>query len=140
MEYGTGAVMAVPAHDQRDFEFAKTYQLPIKQVIVPKGEKAKDPLTESYTESGDLIESGSFTGMDNETAKKAIITELENKRCGVATIQYRLRDWGVSRQRFWGLPFPLFIVIVAERFLFPKKIFLFNFQWMLCFPVNREIL
>ncbi len=107
MEYGTGAVMAVPAHDQRDFEFATLYKLPIKQVIVPKGEKAKDTLKEAYTGSGELIQSGGFNGLDNEVAKETILKELEKKQCGVSTIQYRLRDWGVSRQRFWGAPIPI---------------------------------
>lgn len=107
MEYGTGAVMAVPAHDQRDFEFATTYRLPLLQVIVPKGDAQKENLKEAYTGPGQLINSGAFDGLDNESAKDAILKELETKKCGVSTIQYRLRDWGVSRQRFWGAPIPI---------------------------------
>ena len=107
-EYGTGAVMAVPAHDQRDFEFAKKYQLPIKIVIQPEGEKL-DPSTmkAAVPEQGVMVNSGQFDGLDNETGKARIIEYLESKKLGKKTINWRLRDWNISRQRYWGAPIPV---------------------------------
>ncbi|WP_072680020.1 leucine--tRNA ligase [Arcobacter sp. LA11] len=103
--YGGGAVMAVPAHDQRDFEFAREYDLPIKQVIVgPDGLIEK--MTEAYTGEGDLINSESFTNIKNTKAKKAIIYHFEQNSFGTKQINFKLRDWGVSRQRYWGAPIP----------------------------------
>ncbi len=108
MEYGTGAVMAVPAHDQRDFEFAKKYNLPIVVVIQPAGE-ILDPLTmkEAYVEPGMMTNSGSFDGVSSEVAKKEIVRLLEEKQIGKKTVTYKLRDWGISRQRYWGTPIPI---------------------------------
>jgi len=103
-EYGTGAVMGVPAHDTRDFKFANQYQLPIKVVIVDDDEV---PLTEAYTEPGIMINSESFNGMDSIKGKAAIIKAAENSGCGKARVQYRLRDWLISRQRYWGAPIPV---------------------------------
>jgi len=103
--YGGGAVMAVPAHDQRDFEFATKYDLPIKQVInTPEGEMVNP--TEAFTGEGDLINSESFTGLKNTKAKKAIIYHFEQNSIGSKQINFKLRDWGVSRQRYWGAPIP----------------------------------
>jgi len=103
-EYGTGAVMGVPAHDTRDFQFATQYELPIKVVIVADDEV---PLTEAYTESGIMINSESFNGMDSIKGKSAIIQYAENQGYGKARVQYRLRDWLISRQRYWGTPIPV---------------------------------
>ncbi|PUE66068.1 leucine--tRNA ligase [Arcobacter caeni] len=103
--YGGGAVMAVPAHDQRDFEFAKKYDLPIKQVIVgADGIIAKQ--IEAYTNEGTLIDSEGFTGLSNIKAKKAIIYHFEQNSLGAKQVNFKLRDWGVSRQRYWGAPIP----------------------------------
>ncbi len=109
MEYGTGAVMAVPAHDQRDFEFAKKYGLPIKTVIEPKDGPALDPdtMTEAYTADGIQARSGPFDGMNNREAIEKIADYLAEKGFGGKTINYRLRDWCVSRQRYWGAPIPV---------------------------------
>ncbi|MBI9080115.1 MAG: leucine--tRNA ligase [Pseudodesulfovibrio sp.] len=113
MGYGTGAVMAVPAHDQRDFEFAKKYDLPIKTVINPpdlhgKGEILNESeMGEAYTAPGVLVNSGDFDNMQNEPAKKAIVEHLDKSGLGKISINYRLRDWNVSRQRFWGAPIPI---------------------------------
>lgn len=107
-EYGTGAVMAVPTHDQRDFEFAKKYGLPLKVVIQPPGEVLnEETMTEAYEGEGTLVNSGEFTGLPNEEAKKKIVEYLESKGLGKATVSYRLRDWGISRQRYWGAPIPM---------------------------------
>lgn len=108
MEYGTGAVMAVPAHDQRDFEFAKKYHIPIK-VVIQSPTQALDPqgMTEAYVEDGVQVESGPFTGMGNREAVSAIVAHLEEKKYGKKAIQYKLRDWGISRQRYWGSPIPI---------------------------------
>ena len=103
-EYGTGAVMGVPAHDTRDFKFANQYQLPIKVVIVDDDEM---PLTEAYTEPGIMINSQSFNGMNSIKGKAAIIRAAEDSGCGKARVQYRLRDWLISRQRYWGAPIPV---------------------------------
>ena len=103
-EYGTGAVMGVPAHDTRDFKFANQYQLPIKVVIVDDDEL---PLTEAYTEPGIMINSESFNGMNSIKGKAAIIRAAEDAGCGKARVQYRLRDWLISRQRYWGAPIPV---------------------------------
>ncbi len=111
-EYGTGAVMGVPAHDQRDFEFAKKYTLNIQPVILPEGQSAAEfsdiaKLTEAYTGQGSMFNSGEFDGTDNEEGKKAVAKALEAKNMGTFTIQYRLRDWNISRQRYWGSPIPI---------------------------------
>src|SRR3990167_6061662 len=104
-EYGAGAVMAVPAHDERDHEFASKYQLPIKPVVEPKD--SWDFQQHAYTGNGKLINSGQFNSLDNETAKTAITEFLISHQCGKQKIHYRLRDWGISRQRYWGTPIPI---------------------------------
>ncbi|QAZ69051.1 leucine--tRNA ligase [Solidesulfovibrio carbinolicus] len=108
MGYGTGAVMAVPAHDQRDFEFARKYDLPLTVVIEPKGETLDaSAMTAAYVDPGVLTASEQFTGMDNEAAKAAIIDWLDGSGRGKKSINYRLRDWNISRQRYWGAPIPV---------------------------------
>ncbi len=108
MEYGTGAVMAVPAHDQRDFEFARTYSLPIVPVVIPPDtELDPDRMTAAATEPGRLVNSGTFNNMDSIEAQAAIITHAEDIGCGTSHTTYRLRDWGISRQRYWGAPIPM---------------------------------
>lgn len=107
MEYGSGALMAVPAHDQRDFEFAQKYHLPIKEVIEPEDNSSWDFTQAPFLASGKVIDSGEFTGLDSEQAKTAIIAALEKKNKGKSKVHYRLRDWGISRQRYWGAPIPI---------------------------------
>ena len=102
VEYGSGAVMAVPAHDERDFEFATKYNLPIHEVIKPK----KDILELPFTDSGIMINSEEFDGMKSPKAKESIIKKFEDLGIGKKTINYKLRDWGISRQRYWGAPIP----------------------------------
>ncbi|HBG05085.1 MAG TPA: leucine--tRNA ligase, partial [Geobacter sp.] len=108
MDYGTGAVMAVPTHDQRDFEFARKYDLPMQVVIVPEGEQL-DPatMTEAFTGEGIMVNSGRFDGGSNTEAKEAIADFLEKEGIGKKTVNFRLRDWGISRQRYWGNPIPV---------------------------------
>jgi len=108
MEYGTGAVMSVPAHDQRDFDFAQKYGLDIVTVICPPDTPAADVArTEAYTGEGGLVNSGDFDGMESTAAKEAITDHLEEHTLGAKAISYRLRDWGISRQRYWGAPIPI---------------------------------
>ncbi|MCE5243393.1 MAG: leucine--tRNA ligase, partial [Desulfobacteraceae bacterium] len=110
MEYGTGAVMAVPAHDQRDFEFARKYGLPIRVVVRPEnaeGTPSSDAMTQADEEDGILVDSGPYSGMKSAAAREAITKALQEKGLGELTIQYRLRDWGISRQRYWGAPIPI---------------------------------
>lgn len=108
MEYGTGAIMAVPAHDQRDFEFAKKYKIPIKVVIQPEGTQL-DPLEmkAAYTEPGIMTNSGKFDGMLSSEAIPKVIEFLEEQKIGKGTEQFKLRDWLISRQRYWGTPIPM---------------------------------
>lgn len=118
VEYGTGAVMAVPTHDTRDFDFAKKYNLPMKVVITPHPSSGHPipqgamDLTEAYTEPGVLVNSGEFDGMGNEEAKKAITEKAVREGFGEFKTQYRLRDWLISRQRYWGAPIP---VVYCEK-------------------------
>jgi leucyl-tRNA synthetase len=108
MDYGSGAVMAVPGHDQRDFEFAQKYGLTIEQVIASTDDTQYDINQAAYIEKGILINSGEFNGLDFDAAFNAIADKLTEKGCGKVTTNYRLRDWGVSRQRYWGAPIPMF--------------------------------
>ncbi|MBS6021469.1 MAG: leucine--tRNA ligase [Haemophilus haemolyticus] len=107
MHYGTGAVMAVPAHDQRDFEFAQKYSLPIKQVIAPLADEEIDLTKQAFTEHGKLVNSAEFDGKDFDGAFNGIADKLEKLGVGKRQVNYRLRDWGVSRQRYWGAPIPM---------------------------------
>ena len=107
MHYGTGAVMAVPAHDQRDFEFAQKYSLPIKQVIAPLEDEEIDLTKQAFVEHGKLVNSAEFDGLDFNGAFNGIADKLEKLGVGKRQVNYRLRDWGVSRQRYWGAPIPM---------------------------------
>ena len=107
MGYGTGAVMSVPAHDQRDYEFAKKYELNIKQVIEPVNNESCDLAVAAFTEKGQLVNSAQFDGLSSSASFDAIAQTLEQQNKGERQVNYRLRDWGVSRQRYWGTPIPI---------------------------------
>ncbi len=108
VEYGTGIIMCVPAHDQRDFEFATEYGLPIKVVISPEGQDlSADDMTEAYEEPGVMVNSGEFTGLQSTEGKEKVIEYSEDNGIGRKQINFRLRDWGISRQRYWGTPIPI---------------------------------
>ena len=123
-EYGTGAIMAVPAHDQRDFEFAKKYNLPIRIVIKPKDSKNMsndESLENAYTGDGILVNSDIFSGLENQEAIKKICEWLENKKIGAFSVQYKLRDWLISRQRYWGAPIPIIYCEKCGTIPVPEK-------------------
>jgi leucyl-tRNA synthetase len=111
LEYGTGAIMAVPAHDTRDFEFARKYKIEIREVISPDGLLSND-LSEAFTEAGIMVNSGRFDGMHSEKGKKEITQFLQQNKIGDFEINYKLKDWLISRQRYWGAPIP---VIYCEQ-------------------------
>lgn len=123
MEYGTGAIMSVPAHDQRDFEFAKKYGLEIRTVIesAESGQSRKIPLQSAFEDEGVLVSSGPFSGLKSDEAREKIADYIEQKDLGRKVVNYKLRDWGISRQRYWGTPIPVVycdkcgIVPVPER-------------------------
>jgi leucyl-tRNA synthetase len=105
--YGTGCVMAVPGHDERDFEFAKKFNLPVRKVILKQDTDPSEELTEAFTEIGKLINSGAYNGIQSDIAIEKITADLESKGLGRKKINYRLRDWLISRQRYWGTPIPV---------------------------------
>ncbi len=120
LSYGTGAVMGVPAHDQRDFEFAQDFGLPIKVVISPPGWSGRD-LKEAYVETGNMVNSAQFNGMPSERGKEAISDFMEAKGYGRRTTSYRLRDWLISRQRYWGAPIPIIYCSKCGTVPVPEK-------------------
>ncbi len=107
MEYGTGAIMAVPAHDQRDFEFAKKYELPIRVVVVPEKDSPPATLEEAYKGTGYVVNSADFSGLPSTEASEKMVQYAEREGFGQKRTLYRLRDWGISRQRYWGTPIPI---------------------------------
>src|SRR5690606_27954460 len=121
MEYGTGAIMAVPGHDERDFEFAKKFELPIVRVVAERESDAGVPLEEAYVGDGVLVNSGEFDGMPVERAKKAVTAWLAERQVGEARVQYRLHDWCISRQRYWGPPIPIIYCDACGTVPVPEK-------------------
>ncbi len=121
MSYGTGAVMAVPAHDQRDFEFAKNYGLPIRQVIHPVGDVEFEVKDAAFVEKGILKNSSQFDGLSSEEAFEAIARFVEAQGKGARKVNYRLRDWGVSRQRYWGAPIPIINCVCCGAVAVPDE-------------------
>lgn len=108
MDYGTGAIMSVPAHDQRDLDFARKYNLPVRVVIEPKeGVLDESNMTEAFSSNGTMARSGSFNGLFGDEARRKVCEYLEEKKIGKTAVNFRLRDWGVSRQRYWGTPIPI---------------------------------
>jgi leucyl-tRNA synthetase len=107
MEYGTGAIMSVPAHDQRDFEFARKYDIPIRVVITPESGGSEAVLERAFEEDGVLVDSDRFTGLTSDEARRRIGEYIEERGLGKRTINFKLRDWGISRQRYWGTPIPM---------------------------------
>ena len=108
MDYGTGAIMSVPAHDQRDLDFARKYDLPVRMVIQPvEGPLDESNMTEAFSAHGVMVNSGSFNGLFSDEAKSKVCEYLEGTKIGKASVNFRLRDWGVSRQRYWGTPIPI---------------------------------
>ncbi|MDP2302035.1 MAG: leucine--tRNA ligase [Ignavibacteria bacterium] len=107
LTYGTGCVMAVPGHDERDFEFATKYNLPIRKVILQEGTEETDELKEAFTEVGTMVNSAQFNGLRSDEGKSSIIKFLEENNTGKSKINFRLRDWLISRQRYWGTPIPI---------------------------------
>jgi leucyl-tRNA synthetase len=121
-DYGTGAVMAVPTHDQRDFEFARRYAIPLKVVIQPPGETLNaETMTEAFSAEGIMVNSGRFDGMNSNQAKEQIADYLEKEGIGRKTVNYRLRDWGISRQRYWGNPIPMIYCDLCGPVPVPEK-------------------
>ena len=118
--YGTGAVMAVPAHDERDLKFARKFKLPVRTVIVPPGWTGEE-FTEAYTGSGTMVNSGEFNGLPSEQGYEAICALLEEKGWGKRTVIYRLRDWLISRQRYWGVPIPMIYCDKCGRVPVPEE-------------------
>ena len=118
LEYGTGAIMAVPAHDQRDFEFAKKYGLPIRVVIQPEEVLlTAENLEKAYEDEGVMVNSGPFNGLPSSQGREAVVRYLEERGIGKRAVNYRLRDWGISRQRYWGTPIPVVYSSCAVRSL-----------------------
>ncbi len=111
--YGTGAIMAVPAHDNRDFAFATTYGLPIRQVVSPNGQAQPEPLAQAFTDDGIAIDSGTFSGLTTAAFKAAIATWLTERGIGERKVNWKLRDWVFSRQRYWGEPIPIYYAVLA---------------------------
>jgi leucyl-tRNA synthetase len=107
MEYGTGAIMAVPAHDERDFEFALKYDLPVRVVIQPGGKRPGPEVDGAFVEYGELVNSGDFSGLSSQTAQQKMAEQARSLGFGDKSITYRLKDWGISRQRYWGTPIPM---------------------------------
>ncbi|GAB6034000.1 leucine--tRNA ligase [Galenea microaerophila] len=121
MGYGTGAVMSVPAHDERDWAFARKYGLPMKVVIAPSGTEIPDVSEQAYTEKGILVNSGEFNGLRSEEALEAFAKKLGELGLGEKQVNYRLRDWGVSRQRYWGCPIPVIYCPACGALPVPEK-------------------
>ena len=133
-DYGTGCVMAVPTHDQRDFEFAKKFELPLVVVIQnPQQPLSADAMEEAYVDEGILVNSGKFDGMKNTEAMEAIADHLETIGRGKKTVQYRLRDWGISRQRYWGAPIPVVYCDKCGTVVVPES------ELPVVLPLNVEI-
>jgi leucyl-tRNA synthetase len=112
--YGTGAIMAVPAHDERDFEFAKAQGIPIIEVVSKTGRPSQSPLTEAMAEAGIAVNSGKYDGLPTAECKKQITADLEAEGRGQARVEYKLRDWVFSRQRYWGEPIPIYFPVECE--------------------------